>query len=65
MPRDAINAKKEALAKQLKKDIAETQSDWEKHWLPLQKHNEGDSVAKVEHDKNCLLYTSPSPRDRG
>ena len=29
--RDAINAKKEALAKQLKKDIAKTQSDWEKH----------------------------------
>ena len=26
---------------------------------------EGDILCEVETDKTCLLYTSPSPRDRG
>ena len=25
----------------------------------------GDLIAEIETDKACLLYTSPSPRDRG
>jgi len=51
--RDAINAKKEKLAKELKDDIAKTQKEWKDLWLPLQKHYQGDSAAKVEHDKKA------------
>merc|ERR1712167_480557 len=48
--RDAINAKKEKLAKELKDDIAKTQKEWKDLWLPLQKHYQGDSAAKKRHD---------------
>eukprot|EP01045_Picozoa_sp_COSAG04_P015894 COSAG04_NODE_1289_length_7362_cov_3.297122_6_plen_597_part_00 len=48
--RDAINAKKEKLAKELKDDIAKTQKEWKDLWLPLQKHYQGDSAAKERHD---------------
>ena len=34
--------------------------------LPMAKAiNEGLRAAMVENNKVCLLYTSPSPRDRG
>ena len=32
---------------------------------PFYRDNEGKALALMEHDYRCLLYTSPSPRDRG
>ena len=31
----------------------------------IQLVNELRTIGKLDKDKNCLLYTSPSPRDRG
>ena len=48
----------------LKKWI-EQGAEWKEHWsfLPIK----NSKIPKVENGKinNCLLYTSPSPRDRG
>ena len=33
-------------------------------WSGLEKYRSGDAVNRLEEDISCLLYTSPSPRDR-
>ena len=38
-------------------------SDFQGKWIVLEWHNEGCPYVKKHY--GCLLYTSPSPRDRG
>ena len=40
---------------------------WQKECLEYFKHQQIQEKAKLKYyqDRNCLLYTSPSPRDNG